>query len=151
MKSEHRQFTAEACICVSFLCLWNKEPHQPRSISHPLNSKHLIIWKLLSKSKCSWGQTENQLSVSQLWPVAMQVRGSRRGVLAGPLPPLCVIQSPVIGGGKEKGPQSQWMSQTVRKKELALGTDIGNACQLVSSPLDGRFRGQCGGEALLGC
>lgn len=38
----------------------------------------------------------------------------------------------------------------MRKKELALGTDIGNACQLMSSPLHGRFGGQCGGEALLG-
>lgn len=42
------------------------------------------------------------------------------------------------------------MSQAVRKKALALGTDIGNACQLMSSLLDGRFRGYCGGEALLG-
>ncbi|CAB1446705.1 unnamed protein product [Pleuronectes platessa] len=32
------------------------------------------------------------------------------------------------------------MSKAVGKKELALGTDIGNACQLMSSPLDGRFR-----------
>lgn len=71
----------------------------------------------------------------------------------GPLPPLCVIQSSAIGGGKEKGPQSQRMSQVVRKtkkKKFALGTDIGHACQLTSPQLDGRFRGQRGGEALLG-
>lgn len=42
------------------------------------------------------------------------------------------------------------MSQAARRKDLALGTDIGNACQLMSTPLDGRFRGQSGGEALLG-
>lgn len=40
-----------------------------------------------------------------LWPVAMQVRGSGRGWCLGPLPPLYVIQSSVIGGGKETGPQ----------------------------------------------
>lgn len=82
-------------------------------------------------------------------PVAMQVRGSRWARLMGPHPPLCVIQSPVIGGGKEKRPTSQWLSHTVRKKELGLGTDFGNACQLMSSSLDGSFGGQCGGEVLL--
>ncbi|KAI9529779.1 hypothetical protein NQZ68_008018 [Dissostichus eleginoides] len=39
-----------------------------------------------------------------------------------------------------RGPQRP----AVRKKEFALGADIGNACQLMSSPLDGRFRGHCG-------
>lgn len=37
----------------------------------------------------------------------------------------------------------------MRKKELALGTDVGNGCQLTSSSLGGRFRGRRGGEALL--
>lgn len=78
----------------------------------------------------------------------MQVRGSRQGWSLCPLPPLCVIQSPVIGGGKETGPQSQWLSHAVRK-ELSLGTDVGNGCQLTSSSLGGRFRGRRGGEALL--
>lgn len=65
-------------------------------------------------------------------------------------PPLSVIHSHVIGGGKEKAPQSQIMSQAVRKKELAVGADIGNGCQLMSSRLDGRFRGQSEGETILG-
>lgn len=42
------------------------------------------------------------------------------------------------------------MSQAVRKKKSALGTDFGDACQLVSSLVDGKFRGHSGGEALLG-
>lgn len=35
------------------------------------------------------------------------------------------------------------------RKELSLGTDVGNGCQLMSSSLGGRFRGRRGGEALL--
>lgn len=35
------------------------------------------------------------------------------------------------------------------RKELSLGTDVGNGCQLTSSSLGGRFRGRHGGEALL--
>lgn len=36
-------------------------------------------------------------------------------------------------------------------KEPAPGTDIGDVCQLLSHPLGGKFRGQSGGELLLGC
>lgn len=38
-----------------------------------------------------------------IWPVAMQVRGIGGGLVSGPTSSLCVIQSPVIGGGKETG------------------------------------------------
>lgn len=33
----------------------------------------------------------------------MQVRGTGGGLVSGPASSLCVIQSPVIGGGKETG------------------------------------------------
>lgn len=64
-------------------------------------------------------QRDNQFSVLQqrlICPVAKQVRGSRQGGLVGPLPPLCVIQSPVIGGGKEKG-DTKPMTESRGEKE----------------------------------
>lgn len=118
---------------------------------HPPKPK-CNLFNVLPFYKYFWGAERKSVllfTAEAYLPVAMQVRGSRWGTLMGPHPPLCVIQSPVIGGGKEKRPTSQWLSHTVRKKELGLGTDFGNACQLMSSSLDGSFRGQCGGEVLL--
>lgn len=136
------------CVCV---CVCNKTPHQ-QSATQLLNSKHFITVKIFSSWICFKAAGRETITVFYCKGSfsLLLCRLEEAGWLASPLPPLCVIQNPVIGGGKEKGPQRQWMSQMVRKKELALGTDIGNACQLMSSPLDGRLRGQSGGEALLG-
>ncbi|TNN51647.1 hypothetical protein EYF80_038163 [Liparis tanakae] len=50
----------------------------------------------------------------------VKVTGSRRGGKVGPLPPLRVIQSPVIGGGKEKGATKPTSSEVSLEVALSL-------------------------------
>ncbi|CAL8325088.1 unnamed protein product [Gadus morhua 'NCC'] len=55
-------------------------------------------------------------------------------------------QAPLIGGGKERGPWSQRVSQARAREDTAAGADFANACQLMSTRLGGRFKGRRGGK-----